>query len=183
MKQKLARFILYRLAGWKIIGEIPERSSFPRLLFVMLPHTSNWDFIVGMLLLWAEKLDITLFGKNQFYFFPFTYLYRYFGVVPIERSVSNNFVERAAARYADGQALWTAMAPEGTRSYREHLKSGYYFFAKKANLPIVTVGFDFSRKKIVILPPRNSLDSFEQDAQTLIEFSRTMVGKRPELAI
>ena len=78
--------------GWTIDGEIPHDER--RVLAVFLPHTSNWDFVIGWLLICAEKITITIFGKDQFNFFPFNYAYRYFNVVPISRKKSQNSLNK-----------------------------------------------------------------------------------------
>ncbi|HAU67569.1 MAG TPA: hypothetical protein DCW52_04155 [Gammaproteobacteria bacterium] len=180
-RQRFYRYILYDLMGWTIDGEIPHDER--RVLVVFLPHTSNWDFVIGWLLICAEKITITIFGKDQFNFFPFNYAYRYFNVVPISRKKSQNFVKQAAAQYDDDAALWTGMAPEGTRSYQAALRSGYYHLAKEAGVQILTVGPDFRNKRILIEPLRNVEETFEQDAALLIAFSKRCVGKRPNMSI
>ena len=179
--QRFFRYLLYNVLGWSIEGRIPHEAR--RVLVVFLPHTSNWDFVIGWFFICAEKIRITIFGKDQFYVFPLTYAYRYFKVVPIKRNKSQNFVKQAAALYDNDAALWTAMAPEGTRSYRESLKSGYYYFAREAGIQILTVGPDFKNKKLIVEPLRDPADSFEQDAQQLVQFAQRCVGKRPQLSI
>lgn len=186
MLQKLYAFILYRLLGWQFEGEIPR--DLPRALFVFLPHTSNWDFVIGWLFIKAENLNITIFAKDAFNFFPLKYGYRYFNVVPIKRSrvkteQSNNFVMQASGLYEDGKALWTAMAPEGTRSQQSSLRSGYYYFAKKADIQLIVVGPDFLNKKLIILPARDVKTSFDEDANALINFSQRCRARYPENAI
>jgi len=179
MIQKICAFILYRLLGWKLEGKIPR--DIKRLLAVYLPHTSNWDFVIGILFVKAENLKITIFGKDAFFVFPFTLGYRYFRVVPIKRNKKGNFVEQAAALYDDDRELWTAMAPEGTRSQVAALKSGYYYFAKKAAIPVLLAGLDFKKKSLVVQPVRPLFDSFAADAANLIEFSQSLTARRPEL--
>lgn len=181
MFHRIVSFILYRVCGWQLEGKIPRES--PRQLFVFLPHTSNWDFVIGWMFIRAERLDITIFGKDAFYFFPFTALYRFFRVVPIKRHVNNDFVAQAAALYDNNRALWTAMAPEGTRSYTGKLRSGYYYFARQAGIDIVVVGVDFKRKTLIVRPPRKVLNSFEEDANNLMTFSQRCVGKKPEQGV
>jgi 1-acyl-sn-glycerol-3-phosphate acyltransferase len=176
--QKLCAFILYRLLGWTIEGEIPR--DHPRLVLLCLPHTSNWDFVMAMLFLKAENLQLTIFGKDGFYFFPLTILYKYFSVVPISRRKNSNFVEQAAKLYDHDVGLWTGMAPEGTRSKMNSLKSGYYHLAKTADVWVTVLGMDYSRKELVIKLPRPVLESFEADQADLIEFSQSLVAKRNE---
>ena len=179
--QNFYRYILYRLLGWKIVGQLPAR--YKSYLFVFLPHTSNWDFIIGMLLIKAEKIKVTAFGKDGFYFFPFTYFYRYFNVIPIRRDKSDNFVDQAAKRYQAEQPLWTVMAPEGTRSKVTNLKSGYYYLAKQANVPVVVVGLDFVNKTIIMQEPRSILASLPEDHAQLLKFNQPLTGRRPHLSI
>lgn len=167
--------------GWSIEGQIPHSER--RVLVVFLPHTSNWDFVIGWFFICAENIRITIFGKDQFYFFPFKAAYHYFKVVPISRSKSQNFVKQAAALYNNDAALWTAMAPEGTRSYKESLRSGYYYFAREANIPILTVGPDFKNKRLIVEPLRTVAPTFEEDSAILVNFARRCVGKRPKLSI
>ncbi len=179
--QKICAYILYNILGWKVEGVIPHDTS--RLMLLYLPHTSNWDFVYGMLFIKTERIKATLFGKDGFYFFPFNYAYRYFRVVPIKRNQKSNFVEQAVDLFQNGTPLWTGMAPEGTRSKTNHLKSGYYYIAKGAQVPVVVAGLDFKRKALVIMPPRPVLETLEQDQNNLLEFSRSLTAKRPELAI
>jgi 1-acyl-sn-glycerol-3-phosphate acyltransferase len=176
--QKICAFILYRLLGWRIEGEVPR--DHPRLVLLCLPHTSNWDFVMAMLFLKAEKLQLTIFGKDGFYFFPLTILYKFFNVVPISRSKKSNFVEQAAKLYENDVALWTGMAPEGTRSKINSLKSGYYHLAKTADVWVTVLGMDYLHKKLVIKLPRPVLNTFEADEADLIEFSQSLVAKRNE---
>ena len=173
--------MLYKLFGWKLEGEIPRHV--PQLVFVCLPHTSYWDFIFVVLFVKAENIKATIFGKDGFYFFPLTLGYKFFRVVPIKRNQKDNFVQQAAKLYTDGKPLWTAMAPEGTRSKMKNLKSGYYYLAKTADIPIVPVGLDFKSKSVVFATPRKVLESFELDEKSLLEFSRRFSGKHPELGL
>lgn len=135
---------------------------------------------MAMLFLKAEKLQLTIFGKDGFHFFPLTILYKYFNVVPISRSKKSNFVEQAAKLYDNDVPLWTGMAPEGTRSKMDSLKSGYYHLAKTADVWVTVLGMDYSQKKLVIKQPRPVLPSFEEDEADLIEFSQGLIAKRNE---
>jgi len=179
--RKVCRYFLYRVLGWHVVGTIPARDK--SFLFVFLPHTSNWDFVVGMLLIKAEKIKVIAFGKDGFYFFPFKGLYNYFNVVPIQRDKSDNFVNLAAKRFQNSKSLWAVMAPEGTRSKVGKLRSGYYYLAKQADVPVVVVGLDFVRKSIIVKEPRPPLVTLAEDQAQLLKFSRPLTGKRPYLSI
>lgn len=177
MIQKCCAFLLYRLLGWRLSGEIPYQQK--KLMIVFVPHTSNWDFVVGWLLVRAEDLQVTIFAKDQFDFFPFTYAYSFFGVVPIKRHKSANFVEQATQLYQQENRFWGAMAPEGTRGYIQQLKSGYYYLAKAANVQLLVVGLDFKKKTVVIEPLRNVLPTFDQDVVCMSTFGKSIHAKIP----
>lgn len=178
IKQKFFSYIFYNLLGWKIDGRIPFENK--RLVLALLPHTSNWDFVIARLLISAENIQMTIFGKDAFYFFPFKVFYRFFDVAPISRGKSQNFVEQASKLFDDNTMLWAGMAPEGTRGYRDKLRSGYYYLAKTAGVDILSVGLDFNNKRVIILAPRPIFDTFEQDADELIKLSNRCSAKRPE---
>jgi len=178
LKQKSFGFIFYRLMGWKVEGRIPFENK--RLVLALLPHTSNWDFIIARLLISAEDVRMTIFGKDAFYFFPFKACYRYFDVAPIRRDKSDNFVQQAAVLFDNNAPLWAGMAPEGSRGYREKLRSGYYYLAKTADVEILPIGLDFNNKRVIILEPRPIFDTFEEDAENLLTLSRRCSAKRPD---
>ncbi len=181
MLRKFFNFLLYRLLGWRLEGELPREQK--KLLMVFLPHTSNWDFFIGLMFMIAEGVQIRIFAKDQFYFFPLTYCYKALNIVPIKRDESTNFVQQAAQSYASRDELWSIITPEGTRSRVQQLRSGYYYLAKEANVPILLIGPDFKNKKFVIGPFRHVEDSFEADVVLLHEFSKSMHGKNENLAI
>lgn len=185
MRRNIYALFLYKVLGWRLVGDVPR--DLPRALLVFLPHTSNWDFVIGWLFIRAESLKITIFAKDAFNFFPLNYGYRYFNAVPIKRNLNggqpNNFVAQASELYSNEQALWTAMAPEGTRSQQAKLRSGYYFLARQAGVKIIVVGPDFDGKKLIILPARDAKPSYAEDAQDLIEFSQRCRAKRPDNSV
>lgn len=185
MRRNIYALFLYRVLGWRLEGELPQ--NLPRALLVFLPHTSNWDFVIGWLFIRAESLDVTIFGKDAFNFFPLSYGYRFFGVVPIKRNLdgvqANDFVAQVSSLYDKGKPLWTAMAPEGARSQQAELRSGYYFLAKQAGIKIIVVGPDFENKKLIVMPAREVKPSYAEDQRDLIEFSERCRAKRPENGI
>jgi len=177
MLQKVCAFILFRLCGWQIIGTPPEEKKY---LFVAVPHTSNWDFVYGWLAINALNLNVKIFAKDVFFVWPLNYLCAWLGVMPVNRRRSTNFVDSVAAMFAEYDSLAAVITPEGTRSYRPVLKSGYYHLAKKANVPIVVAGPDFAAKTFTILKAREPYPTFEEDEAEVIEFCREQVGKKPD---
>ncbi len=174
MLQKICAFIYFRLLGWSVVGEPPTEKKY---LFVVVPHTSNWDFIYGWLALTALELEVKIFAKDIFFTWPLNYVCNWFGVLPVNRRRSTNFVDSVASMFETRETLAAVITPEGTRGYQPTLKSGYYHLAKKAKVPIVVAGPDFKNKKFSIVPPRAPLKTFEEDEANLIEFCREQVAK------
>jgi len=178
MIQKLCALIFFKWLGWRMLGEPPR--DLPKYLFVVVPHTSNWDFVYGWLAIRSLDLGVTIFVKDMFFVWPLTYLCRFFGVAPINRRESTNFVDSIARQFQERDELHALITPEGTRAYQPQLKSGYYYLAKKANIPIVVAGVNYQQKTFTLMPARAPLASFEEDQANIIEFCKNMRGKRPE---
>ena len=176
MIQKLCHYIFFNLLGWKLVGEVPVGDKF---IFATVPHTSNWDFFYGWLLIRALDLDLTIFAKDAFFIWPLKYICKFFGVAPVNRRKSTNFVDSVARQFAESETLIAVITPEGTRSFNPQLKSGYYYLAKKANVPIVLAGPDFKAKTFTLMPPRAPMSTFEEDAEDLIAFCRNMHAHTP----
>jgi len=177
VKQKICRYILFKLLGWRLIGEPPQEEKY---LFVGLPHTSNWDFVFGWLAIQALDLEVKIFAKDVFFIFPLNYVCRFFGVLPVNRRKSTNFVDSVAEKFEQSDRLRLLITPEGTRSLQQTLKSGYYYLAKKAKIPIVVAGPNFKEKTFTVLPPREPLATFEEDQRQVIAFCKTQHGWYPE---
>lgn len=177
MTQTLCKFILFRLLGWRMIGQQPE--GLDKYLFVALPHTSNWDFFYGWLASKALGINMTFFVKDVFCKGPLICFCRFFGVAPVNRSERTNFVESVASKFREDEKLVVLITPEGTRKPTPGLKSGYYYLAKAADVPIVLAGPNYQEKTFTIMPPRLAKPSFEEDHADLIEFCKTMYAKYP----
>jgi 1-acyl-sn-glycerol-3-phosphate acyltransferase len=137
------------LFGWRVhFTPLPG----PRGVVIVYPHTSNWDFFVGLLAKWAVDLPFHWLGKESLFrgitgalIGP---LLRAWGGEPIERNASTGAIERLAKRIQTADWYWLALAPEGTRSYRSQWRSGFYHIALAANVPLVAVNFDYATKTV-----------------------------------
>lgn len=177
MLQKFCHYLLFRLLGWRLEGEVP---SVDKYLFVVVPHTSNWDFFYGWLAITALGLNVKIFVKDTFFVWPLNYLCNFFGLSPVNRRRSTNFVDAVANMFRSTPKLAALITPEGTRSYQPGLKSGYYHIAVKANIPIVVAGPNFGKKTITLNPPRQPLPTFDEDQAHVIAFAKTQIACRPE---
>lgn len=179
MLQKICYFLLFKMRGWKVVGDLPTADKY---LFVVVPHTSNWDFVVGWLAIMGLGLKVKIFVKDAFFVWPLNYVCKWFGVMPVNRSKRTNFVDSASALFESHEQLAALITPEGTRSFQPTLKSGYYYLSKKADVPIVLAGIDFNKKSFTLLPAREALATFEQDQAAVIEFAKSQHGKNPEFS-
>ena len=167
-----------RLMRWRVIGEFPNLRKF---VIIVAPHTSNWDFVAGLLCDLAIDLDAVWLAKHTIFVGPFGSWLKSLGGIPVVRSASHNVVSQVAAEFARRDKMVLAIAPEGTRSKVEAWKSGYWHIARAAGVPIVPVGLDFSRRAAVIGTPRATTDSLEDDEAAFKAFFAGITPKNPEL--
>jgi 1-acyl-sn-glycerol-3-phosphate acyltransferase len=169
--------LIFWIAGWKIKGKFPDLKKF---VVAVAPHTSNWDFVVGVMARSILHLESAKFlGKDSLFQPPFGWFFRWLGGYPVDRKNRNDMTEQVAGYFANHDHFILAMAPEGTRKKVEELRTGFYYIAKKANVPIVPVGFDFSIKTIIIGQPILPSDDMEKDMNFLLSFYRQVKGKNP----
>jgi 1-acyl-sn-glycerol-3-phosphate acyltransferase len=139
-----------RLWNWRIAGDLPQ---LPKFIIIVAPHTSNWDFPLGVLAMFSLDLRIHWFGKDSLFRSPLAWLFRLLDGRAVRRETNEGVVaEMAAAIRAEPQFL-LALAPEGTRKHVRHWRSGFYHIALEAGVPIVPVWFDWSTREIGIEKP------------------------------
>jgi 1-acyl-sn-glycerol-3-phosphate acyltransferase len=144
MRQKLCAFIL-RLFGWTI--EHPEKlGKYPKMIVAVAPHTSNWDFPLGLLVRCASGYNVRYLGKNSLFKWPIGYIFSALGGFPVDRSGKHNLTDTVAHIFDEQDNFILSIAPEGTRKKVGILKSGFYFMAKKANVPILCAQLDGEKK-------------------------------------
>ena len=173
---------IFNALGWKIEGKFP--SDLKKFIIAVAPHTSNWDFPVGVLARSALRIQRAKFlGKDSLFKPPFGWLFRSLGGYPVNRSSSHDMVHQVVDIFNSHDEFILAIAPEGTRKKTQKLRTGFYFIAKGANVPIIPCGFDFARKTIVVGEPFYTTENQEADFETLLTFYRKIHAKNPELGI
>lgn len=150
---------------------------------IVAPHTSNWDFLVGLAARSILKINTRYLGKKELFRFPFGILFRYLGGYPVDRSKSANMVEEVANIFKRYEEFSICIAPEGTRSKTDKLKTGFYHIAVRLNIPILMVGFDYQTKEVRIHQPFFPSGHIEADMPEILDFFRTIKGKYPEKGI
>jgi 1-acyl-sn-glycerol-3-phosphate acyltransferase len=170
---------LLRLFGWKTSLTWPPE---PRGLILVYPHTSNWDFIIGVLFRVGRGLPAHWMGKDSMFRWPVRKLYLRIGGVPINRRESTGLVAELVEEFRKRDFIWLAIAPEGTRSYADHLKSGFYQVALAANLPIGLGYIDYGRRQVGIDQYVRMTGDEEKDLATLRDFYADKTARVPERA-
>lgn len=133
-----------QVGGWRFVGEAPD---VPSCLVVFAPHTSNWDFVLLVLVRAASGKRVSYLAKHTLFRPPFGWLFRALGGIPVERDERHHLVDRIAEAFERPGGLWLAMAPEGTRKKTNHWKSGFYYIALKAKIPLLLTFVDAGRKE------------------------------------
>ncbi|WP_299011238.1 1-acyl-sn-glycerol-3-phosphate acyltransferase [uncultured Shewanella sp.] len=168
---------LLKLIGWDFKGVLPNA---PQYIIIVAPHTSNWDFLIGLIGCYALGKKIHFLGKHQLFIPPWGWIFRALGGTPVDRSQCNNLVKGASLLFKNDPNFKLALTPEGTRSQVTRWKMGFYHIARLANIPIVTVGFDFKIKKIIIGHSIIPSDDIKSDMEKIISFHRTIKGLHPK---
>ncbi len=166
--------------GWDFEGEFP---ALPKLVIVVVPHTSNWDFFVGVAAKFAIGLRAVWIGKDSLFRWPVGLVLRRIGGIPVDRSAPNAVVQTIVDEFARHEAMVFVLAPEGTRKRVERWRSGYWHIAHEARVPILPVGFDFARRRIVLGDTLHTGDALERDEQVLRDFARRITPQRPALYV
>lgn len=175
--QRLARFIL-RLIGWRTHVVHPRTS---RYVLIGAPHTSNWDFGLLLLLIGAERLPIRFMAKDSLFRGPLGPLMRSLGGISVNRREHTNLVDQIAAKFEEFDDLIIGLAPEGTRKKTSHWKTGFYFIALKAKVPIVMAYLDYGNKVIGVGPSFMPSGDLKADFEIIREFYTGIVGKNSKM--
>lgn len=172
---RLLEFVFYRLLKWEILGEFPESEK--QYVIIAAPHTSWLDFPLGLLVRSIKKKNIYFVGKKSLFRKPYGTLFRWLGGFPIDRSKSNNTVEFLKQKFKENPNFILAMSPEGTRQKVKNWKTGFYYVAKGAGVPVVKVALDFKNRKILIDQPFFLTKNIESDLKTIRQFFNGISGR------
>ena len=172
----IARSIL-RLIGWRT-QVIPPRTA--KYVLIGAPHTSNWDFIIALLLMAAEDIPIRLMGKDSLFRGPMGVLMHSLGAISVNRRESTNLVDQVAAKFDEADELIIGISPEGTRSKAARWRTGFYYIELKADVPIVMAYLDYQNKVCGLGPSIKPTGDIQADFEVIRDFYAGIVGKYPE---
>jgi len=170
-------YAILKLGGWKIKGEKPEHKKF---VFLAAPHTSNWDFPIGRLTSSYLGVELKVLMKKSWFVFPIGGILRWLGAIPIDRSKSGTVIDHIVNIFNENDRFVFAITPEGTRSFVEKWRSGFYTIATKANVPIVCGYIDYAKKEAGVGPTIYPSGNAQKDFEKIMQFYRTVSAKFPE---
>ncbi|MBN9230074.1 MAG: acyltransferase [Legionella sp. 40-6] len=174
--KKFGQFFL-KLFGWKVVGSLPDAKKY---LVIVAPHTSNWDFLVGLFARFALGVKINFLAKKQLFFFPLGILLRVLGGAPVDRSRAANNVERVVEIFNRHDEFKLAITPEGTRAVVKRWKEGFYHIACLANLPLTLVALDYATREIRISEAFWPTGDIARDFPLILEYYKCVSGRYPK---
>ena len=175
MMKRLYHFLL-RLTGWKIISSIP--SGLTKFIIAVAPHTSNLDFIIGVLVRGAMGFKAYFLGKKSLFIFPLGYIFKAMGGIPVDRSRNHRLVEQITGIAAGKDRFILAIAPEGTRKQVEKWRSGFYFIALKSGMPIILTQLDWKHHIVRFREPFFPTGDLDADMVIVRDYFNGIKGYR-----
>jgi len=178
MKRILYRFIFFKLMGWKVEGTFDE--NIKKCVIIVIPHTSWHDFFIGIFFRGTFPLEINFLAKKELFKFPLGIYLKWVGGTALNRQKTENKVDTISKIFETKEVFRLALSPEGTRKKVTELKSGYYYIAQKANVPIIPIAFDYEHKKVIIFKTFNITNDYVKDSKYLESLFKNIKGKVPE---
>ena len=165
------------MIGWRVEGTLPD--SLKKVIVIMAPHTSNWDFVLGWLGFGALGLKSKYLIKKEAFFFPIGYLVRKVGGIPVDRG-HNNVVLQIGELFKHSKELIITITPEATRSLNLKWKKGFYHIAQHAKVPVVFGFLDYKEKSGGLGPVYVITGDFEKDMEVIENFYKDKTARFPQ---
>jgi len=172
--KKLISSLILKLLGWKVVGDIPAEKKY---VIIVCPHTSNWDFIIGRSFGYLLEIEAKFLGKSQLFYFPYGWIFRLMGGIPVDRTKHNNLVAYAIDLLNSSSELVLGLAPEGSRSKVDKWKLGFYHIAVGANIPIALGFLDFKTQEAGIGKMFYPTGNMDKDLQFIEDFYKNITPK------
>ena len=160
-----------------MVGNFPGHIS--KFVIIVVPHTSWVDFFLGLLIRKVWNEEINFIGKKSLFNPPLGWFFRWMGGAPVDRSKSSNSVTEISKVFEQKEIFRLTLAPEGTRKQVSKWKTGFYYIAKTARVPIVMIAFDFGHKQVKIAQPYYPTDNKSTDFAHFQDFYKGVIGKIP----
>lgn len=178
MMSRVSAFIL-KFFGWKIVLDYDEIPI--KYVMIVIPHTSNWDFPIGVLVRSAIKLKVVFLAKKEIFQPPFGFIFKWLNGQPVDRSKSRRFVDAVVDLFNSKEQFAVCISPEGTRKKVTTLKTGFYWMAHGAKVPIIMCKFDWENRIVGMSKPYFTSGDFDADLPEILSYFEGVKGKRPEM--
>ncbi len=165
------------ILGWQYSGEFPCHK---KMIIAVAPHTSNWDFVIGLAVKFHLAIKISFFGKHSIFIPPFSYVLKRLGGIPIKRTQAHGVVGAMAEQMRAADKMILALSPEGTRSPISPWKTGFLHIAHQANVPVFLVAFNYKKKRIEFGPVLNISDNIPKEMNKIYQYFQNVEGKYPD---
>jgi 1-acyl-sn-glycerol-3-phosphate acyltransferase len=178
LMRALSRAFL-RLNGWQVEGSLPPDAR--KSVLIAAPHTSNWDLPYTLMVAFSLRLNIYWMGKESLFRGPLGPLMRWLGGIAVDRSKNNNLVSASAQAIVQSTGpVQLVVPPEGTRGKTRHWKTGFYFIALQAQVPIVLAYMDYQRKRSGLGPSFTPTGDVDKDMAEIKRFYAGIKGKNAD---
>ena len=177
MWKSICNWLLYKHMGWttEVTEDHPDK-----FIICLAPHTSNWDFILGLLYSRARGMQCNFMMKKEWFFWPLGPIFRSLGGIPVYRQKKTSMTDAMAEAAKAAKTFHLCITPEGTRSRTADWKKGFYFIALKAGLPILLYGVDYTQKRIVCTKTIIPSGDLDRDMRDIKVYYKDFKGKKPE---
>lgn len=174
---------LFKIGGWKVTHTLPK--DIKKCVIIAAPHTSNWDFIYGMGALRKMKIKTRFTIKKEWYKFPFKWLMKKLGALPIDRSIKPDGSRRGTVEvmvdlFHNDDDLLLLITPEGTRSRVDKWKTGFYYVAINAKVPIALGFIDYAKRECGVGKIIYPSGDYKTDMKSIMDFYQNFIPKHPE---
>ncbi len=168
-----------KLSGWRVEGQLHPDAT--KSVLIAAPHTSNWDLPYTLMVCFVLRLNVYWMGKQSIFKPPFRGVMMWLGGIPVNREQSNNLVASSAdALKAASGPVQLIVPPEGTRSATRYWKTGFYYIATGAQVPIMMAYMDYPNKRAGLGPLLHPTGNIEQDMVTIKAFYAPFKGKNED---
>ncbi|RKS53229.1 1-acyl-sn-glycerol-3-phosphate acyltransferase [Gillisia mitskevichiae] len=173
----VSKFIFYKVFKWRIEGVFDP--NIKKCVFIVAPHTSWWDFFLGVITRNILGIEINFVGKKELFKPPFGWYFKWMGGAPVDRVSKEKKVAAIASIFESKNIFRLALSPEGTRQKTDRWRTGFYYIAQAANVPIIMVAFDYGKKAVRFSKPYYTTGDIEKDLPEIKSFYKDVQGKFP----
>ncbi len=183
LKRRIYNFILTSFIGWEVKGNsVLSEKKIKKAILIAAPHTHWIDLFLGILIRGSVGFKSNFIAKKELFFFPISIFLKLIGGIPVNRSKKNNTVNEIANIFNQKKEFMLSLAPEGTRKKVSKFKTGFYYIAKEASIPIIMITMDYSNKQSIISDPFYPTENFKEDLSFIESFFDGVEGKIKEFS-